>query len=70
VRFLNARGASFVVPAPVVPTWYDGLLCGVPVVQRVVRTPVLLFARYGQRDRVLRVIQMNARCAGRDAKWA
>ena len=37
-----------------------------PVVQRVVRRLVVRIARSGQRDRVLRVIQIEARYAPRD----
>jgi hypothetical protein len=62
--------------------WEEGPLCGAPVVQEVVRTPVVLIARYGQPDsrcawfRLRPVVQgvvlcaawfrPNARYAGRD----
>jgi hypothetical protein len=41
------------VQAPVVQAWFEGPLCCVPVVLRVVRRPVVLRARCGQLDRVL-----------------
>ena len=34
-RFRNARRAASVVPAPVVLAWYEGPLCGWPVVPSV-----------------------------------
>ena len=60
-----------VVPAPSCRSpwcraWYDGPWCGAPVMQRVGGRLVVLLACSGQRDRVLCVVQMNARCAGRD----
>src|SRR4051812_41098864 len=54
------------VQKPVMPAWYEGSLCSLPVVQRVVWKPVVLNVRYGQPGRVLVVVQMKARCAGRD----
>jgi len=51
-HFLNARCAISVVQ--------------VPVVQGVVRTPVVLIARCGGRDRVLGVVPIKARYAERD----
>jgi hypothetical protein len=38
----------------------------VPVVQCVVRQPVVRIARSGQPDRLLGVVPIEARCAGRD----
>ena len=50
LRFLNTHCAISVVPSPVVPVWYERPWCGVPVVQIVVRRPVMLKARYRQCD--------------------
>ena len=54
--FLKARSANSVVPTPVVQAWYERPLCWKLVVQGVVRTPVVLRARCGQRDRMLGVL--------------
>jgi hypothetical protein len=58
------------MPVPVVPAWYERRLCGRLVVQGVVRKPVVLRARSGQPDRVLRVVPIAAGYAGRDSSWA
>jgi hypothetical protein len=51
---------------PVVQVWYGSRLCGSPVVPGGVRQPVVLEARFGRCDRMLRVVLPNARRAGRD----
>jgi len=49
-----------------VQEWYERSLCPKPVVPRVVRKPVVLKPRCGQRGHVLGVVQLKARYAGRD----
>jgi len=71
----NRASRTPVVPAPACRSplcrvWYDGPLCGVPVMQRVGGTPVVRSARSGQPDRVLRVVPTNARCGGRATRGA
>jgi len=63
-RLCQSRGMQ----VPVMPEWYEGPFCGLPVVPGVVRKPVVLRARYGQPDRVLGVVQIKVRCAGRDSR--
>jgi hypothetical protein len=66
VAILNTRRAGSGVQKPVV----QGVVRTPVVLQArcagVVRTLVVLQARCGQPDRVLGVVQMNARCAARD----
>jgi hypothetical protein len=50
--------------------WYAGPLCRKRVMQGVVCRPVVLNARCEQRDRMLGVVQIAARYAGRDPKCA
>ena len=50
MRFLKAGCASSVVQALVVQVWEECPLCGMLVVQNVVRMPVVLEVRYGKRD--------------------
>jgi len=69
-RILKARCAASVVPAPVVQR-----VVRWPVVRSarcagVVQTPVMRKARFGQPDRVRSVVPITARCAGCDPKCA
>ncbi len=68
--FLNTRRAPSVVPALVVQKWYERPLCRNHVVHGVGGKLVMLIARYGQRDRVLGVVQIDARYAGCDPRSA
>ena len=68
--FLNARCASSVVPALVMQVWYDRPLCGMSVVQGVIRQPVVRIARCGQPGHVRRVVPFTARCAWRNPRCA
>ena len=48
-----------------VQAWYDGSLCGLPVMQSVIRRPVVRKARYGRGATRGTSFQIKARCASR-----
>src|SRR5206468_7990235 len=69
-RFLTARCAGSVLPMPVVQRVVRRLVVLSARCAGVVQRPVVRIARPGQPDRVLGVVQIEARYATRDLRCA